>query len=90
MDQSLTTEQVADLTDLLGTIAIQSRFARQHLDEAAYWAEQLRPELDADDAETIAWLLADVAGHPFLPERLYDRVHAWAASLERVADGVAS
>ncbi|HZC99687.1 MAG TPA: hypothetical protein VFA46_05705 [Actinomycetes bacterium] len=91
MDQSLTAEQVADLTDLLGTIATQSRFARTHRDDAAYWAEQIRSELDPDDAETIAWLLADVAGHPFLPEPLYERVHAWTASLERGAvDGVAS
>ena len=75
---------LADLTDLLASIAKQQRLGRSQRDEADYWASQIQPALDIDDAQTIAWLLLDIAGHPLVPDRLGQRARAWATALEHL------
>jgi hypothetical protein len=75
---------LTDLTDLLVSVAEQRRLGRSQRDEADYWASQVRPALDVDDAQTIAWLLLDIAGHPLLPDQLCQRARAWATALERL------
>jgi hypothetical protein len=88
MGQPLQPAQAAELTALLASICQQRRFTRVQRDEAAYWAHQVQvqPDLDPDDAQTIAWLLADVAEHPFLPQPLHQRAQTWTASLEGRAE----
>lgn len=81
-DRRLT--DLADLTDLLASVAEQQRLGRSQRDEADYWASQIRPALDIDDAQTIAWLLLDIAEHPLVPDRLCQRARAWATALERL------
>jgi hypothetical protein len=75
---------LADLTDLLASIAKQQRLGRSQRDEADYWASQSSPALNIDDAQTIAWLLLDIAGHPLVPDQLSQRARAWATALERL------
>jgi hypothetical protein len=57
---------------------------RSQRDEADYWASQIQPALNIDDAQTIAWLLLDIAGHPLVPDQLSQRARAWATALERL------
>ncbi len=45
---------------------------------------QTQPALNIDDAQTIAWLLLDIAGHPLVPDQLSQRARAWATALERL------
>jgi len=84
MDQLLDAPQTADLTKLLGTLARQYRLARVYRDEASYWASQVRPDLDGDDAETIAWLLGEVSTGHIIAESVRERAKAWASRLERL------
>jgi hypothetical protein len=86
----LNTKQATDLVGLLGTVSEQTRLGREYRDEADYWASQVDPRLDAEDARTIAWLLRDVAGSPWLPEPVEQWVRAWAANLEDLIDGTAA
>ena len=75
---------LTDLTDLLASVAEQQRLGRSQRDEADYWASQIQSALDIDDAQTVAWLLLDIAGHPLVPDQLCQRARAWATALERL------
>jgi hypothetical protein len=75
---------LTDLTDLLASVAEQQRLGRSQRDEADYWASQIQSTLDIDDAQTVAWLLLDIAGHPLVPDQLCQRARAWATALERL------
>jgi hypothetical protein len=88
MGQPLKPAQAGELTALLASICQQLRFTRVQRDEAAYWAHQVQvqPDLDPDDAETIAWLLADVAEQPFLLQPLHQRAQSWTAHLQGRAE----
>ena len=80
MERLLTAELAADLADLLAAVSEQSRLGRAYCDEADYWTNHVH-DLDVDDAETIAWLLDEVAGSPWLTSDQCERARAWAASL---------
>ncbi len=84
MDQLLDAHQTVDLTKLLGALARQHRLARVYRDEASYWATQVRPDLDGDDAETIAWLLGEVASGYIISEAVREQAKDWAGRLERL------
>jgi hypothetical protein len=84
MTQLLDAQNTADLTKLLGALSRQYRLARVYRDEASYWATQVRPDLDGDDAETIAWLLGEVAAGHLIAEPVRERAKAWASRLERL------
>ncbi len=84
MDQLLDAQTTADLTKLLGALARQHRLARVYRDEASYWATQVRPDLDGDDAETIAWLLGEVATGYIITESVREQAKSWASRLERL------
>ena len=77
--------QATDLAGLLMAVSQQARLGPEYRDQADYWASQVEPELDADGAQTIAGLLEDVAGSPWLPAHMEQRARAWAASLEELA-----
>jgi hypothetical protein len=86
----LNSKQATDLAGLLGTVSEQDRLGREYRDEADYWASQVDPRLAAEDARTIAWLLRDVAGSPWLPEPVGQWARAWAANLEDLTGGTAA
>jgi hypothetical protein len=48
------------------------------------------PGLAAEDAETIVWLLQEVAGSPWLPEPMEQCARSWVASLEELSGGLAT
>jgi hypothetical protein len=48
------------------------------------------PGLAAEDAETIVWLLQEVAGSPWLPEPMEQWARSWLASLEELSGGLAT
>jgi hypothetical protein len=81
----LSPEQASDLAGLLSAVSQQTRLGPGYRDQADYWAGQVEPGLDADGAQTIAGLLQDVAGSPWLPAHMERRARAWAASLEELA-----
>jgi hypothetical protein len=47
---------------LLEAVSKQAHLGHLWCRDADYWAEQVRPELDVDDAETVGGLLEDAAG----------------------------
>jgi hypothetical protein len=57
---------------------------QQYRHEAGYWAGQIQPGLGDDSAQTIAELLQDVAGSPWLPAHMEHWARAWTASLEEL------
>ena len=90
MEQLLNSAQATDLVGLLGAVSEQTRLGREDRDEADYWASQVDPRLAAEDARTIAWLLRDVAGSPWLPEPMEQWARSWLASLEELSGGLAT
>jgi hypothetical protein len=48
------------------------------------------PGLAAEDAETIVWLLQEVAGSPWLPRPMEQWARSWVASLEELSGGLAT
>ncbi|HZD72014.1 MAG TPA: hypothetical protein VFA45_24795 [Actinomycetes bacterium] len=87
MESLLNAKQATDLAGLLRAVSAQPRLGRESRDEAGYWASQIEPGLEADDAQTIAWLLQDVAGSRWLPSHIEQWAKAWAASLEELTGG---
>lgn len=87
MEPLLSAKQATDLTGLLMAVSEQARVGREYRDEADYWASQVEPALDIDDAQTIAWLLWEVAGSRWLPGHMEQWARAWAASLEELTGG---
>src|SRR5438093_4595364 len=59
-------KQTADLVSLLGAVSAQDHLGSGYRDQAGYWASQVGFGLDAGDMQTIAWLLEDVAGSPWM------------------------
>jgi len=88
VDPLLNPKQATDLGGLLAAVSQQYRLGREYRDEAGYWASQVQPGLDQDDAQTTAWLLEDVAGLPWLPGAVEQWARAWAASLEELFGGI--
>jgi hypothetical protein len=86
----LTALQASDLVGLLAAVSEQAHLGASYRDEAGCWASQVDPRLDAEDAQTIAWLLWDVAGSPWLPEPVEQWAKSWAASLEDLSGGAAA
>jgi hypothetical protein len=87
VQQLLTSRQATDLVSLLAVVSDQTHLDHEYRNEADYWADQVDPGLAADDAQTIAWLLHDVAGSLWLPEHMEQWARAWAASLEELTGG---
>ena len=87
MEPLLSPKQATDLVGLLAAVSEQTRLGREYRDEADYWASQVELELAAEDAQTIAGLLQDVAGSPWLPAHIEQWARAWAASLEELTSG---
>ena len=83
----LNARQATDLAGLLAAVSGQEHLGHEYRDDADYWAGQVDPGLAADDAQTIAWLLWDVAGSPWLPEPVEQWARSWAGSLEELAGG---
>jgi hypothetical protein len=90
MEPLLNSRQVTDLVGLLAAVSVEVHLGHEYRDEADYWAGQVDPGLAADDAETIAWLLWDVAGSPWLPEPVEQWARSWAGSLEELTGGPAT
>jgi hypothetical protein len=76
----LNPKQATDLASLLVAVSQQARLGPEYRDQADYWASQVEP-----GAQTIAGLLEDVAGSPWLPAHMEQWARAWAASLEELA-----
>lgn len=85
----LNRRQASDLTGLLAAVSVQTHLSHEYRDEADYWSGQVDPELAAEDAQTIAWLLWDVAGSSWLPEPVEQWARSWASSLEDLSGGPA-
>jgi hypothetical protein len=83
----LSAKQATDLAWLLATVSRQSRLGQERRDQAGYWATQIDPGLREDDAQTIAWLLEDVAGSHTVPDHMQQWASAWAATLADLAGG---
>src|SRR5829696_7738863 len=62
---------------LLAAVSRQVRCGHEYRDEADYWTGQVDPGLAADDAQTIAWPLWDVAASPWLPEPVEQWARSW-------------
>jgi hypothetical protein len=86
LEPLLSLKQATDLAGLLTAVSQQARLGPEYRDQADYWASQIKPELDTDGAETIAGLLQDVAGSPWLPAHIEQWARAWAASLEELTE----
>jgi hypothetical protein len=86
LEPLLSLKQATDLAGLLTAVSQQARLGPEYRDQADYWASQIKPELDTDGAETIAGLLQDVAGSPWLPVHIEQWARAWAASLEELTE----
>jgi hypothetical protein len=81
----LNPKQSADLTSLLAAVSVQARLGSGYREEADYWAGQVGSGLDADDMQTIAWLLEDVAGSPWLPDPIGQWARAWATTIKELS-----
>ena len=86
----LSFKEVAELADLLEAVSKQALLGHLWCRDADYWAEQVRPELDVDDAETVGGLLDEVAGSPWLPGPMQQQARAWAATLQELVGGPAA
>ncbi len=86
MDAQLDSRQTADLASLLGMVSAQERLGSGYRNEADYWAGQVGFGLDADAMQSVAWLLEDVAGSPWLPDPLEQRASVWARTIRKLAD----
>ena len=82
MEPLLNSKQATDLVGLLAVVAVQTHLGHEYREEADYWAGHVDPGLAAEDAETIVWLLQEVAGSPWLPEPMEQWTRSWLASLE--------
>jgi hypothetical protein len=81
----LNPKQSADLTSLLAAVSVQARLGSGYREEADYWAGQVASGLlAADDMQTIAWLLEEVAGSPWLPDPIGQWARAWAATIKEL------
>lgn len=87
MEASLNRKQTADLTSLLAAVSVQARLGSGYREEADYWAGQVGSGLDADAMHSIAWLLEDVAGSPWLPDPLQQWASAWATTIKELTNG---
>ena len=83
----LSSAQATDLVGLLAVVSAEPHLGHAYRDEADYWAGQVDPGLAAEDAETIVWLLQEVAGSPWLPEPMEQWARSWVASLEELTGG---
>jgi hypothetical protein len=90
METLLSSAQATDLVGLLAVVSAQSHLGHEHRDEADYWAGQVDPGLAAEDADSIVWLLQEVAGSPWLPRPMEQWARSWAASLEELTGGADS
>ena len=87
MEPLLNSKQATDLVGLLAAVSEQARLGHEYRDEANYWASQVDPGLAAEDAQTIVWLLQQVAGSPWLPEHMEQWARSWVAGLEELTGG---
>jgi hypothetical protein len=87
VDQLLSTNQVTTLANLLGAVSNESRLGRTWCDEADYWAGQVAPRLEDDDAQNIGWLLDDVAGSPWVSDPMRRRARGWSDTIMELAGG---
>jgi hypothetical protein len=90
MEPLLNPAQATDLVALLAVVSVQTHLGHEYRDEADYWTGQVDPRLAAEDAETIVWLLQEVAGSPWLPEPMEHWARSWVASLEELTGCTAS
>jgi hypothetical protein len=90
MEPLLSSAQATDLVALLAVVSVHAHLGHEYRDEADYWAGQVDSGLDAENAETIAWLLQEVAGSPWLPEHMVWWARSWVASLEELSGGTGS
>jgi len=86
VESLLNLKQVTDLANLLGAISSQVRLGSGYRNEAGYWASQVGPGLNASDVHSIASLLEDVAGSPWLPEPMQQWARAWTATIRDLTD----
>jgi hypothetical protein len=70
MDPLLSSAQATDLVALLAVVSVHVHLGHEYRDEADYWAGQVDPGLDAENAETTVRLLQEVARSPWLPEHM--------------------
>jgi hypothetical protein len=89
MEALLGPKQAIDLADLLTAVSQQTHLGQQYRHQASYWAGQVQLGLGGDSAQTIAGLLQDVAGSPWLSVHMEQWARAWAASLEELTGGSA-
>jgi hypothetical protein len=82
----LNPKQTADLARLLAAVSAQEHLGSGYRSEADYWASQVGPALDASDVHSIAALLDDVAGSPWLPEPMQQWARAWTATIRELTD----
>ena len=90
MEPLLSSAQATDLVALLAVVSVQAHLGHEYRHEADYWAGQVDPGLDAENAETIVWLLQEVAGSPWLPEHMVQWARSWVASLEELTGDTGS
>ncbi|HEX2375806.1 MAG TPA: hypothetical protein VHO93_17645 [Actinomycetota bacterium] len=90
MEPLLNSKQATDLVGLLAVVAVQTHLGHEYREEADYWAGQVDPGLAAEDAETIVWLLEEVAGSLWLPRPMEQWARSWVVSLEELAGGADS
>jgi hypothetical protein len=77
-------KQTADLVSLLGAVSAQDHLGSGYRDQAGYWASQVGFGMDAGDMQTIAWLLEDVAGSPWMADPLQQWASAWAMTIREL------
>jgi hypothetical protein len=87
VESLLNPKQTADLASLLSAVSSQARLGSGYRDQAGYWAGQVGPRLAAGDVQSIAWLLEDVAGSPWLPEPMQQWARAWAMTIRELTSG---
>jgi hypothetical protein len=86
VEPSLNRKQTADLAGLLAAVSVQARLGSGYRNEAGYWAGQVGSGLNADALQSIAWLLEEVAGSPWLSEPLQQWASAWARTIRELTD----
>jgi hypothetical protein len=82
----LNPKQTADLANLLAAISSLDHLGSGYRSEADYWASQVGSGLDRSDVHSIAWLLEDVAGSPWLSEPVQQWARAWTATIRELTD----
>jgi len=82
----LNPKQTADLANLLAAVSSQDRLGSGYRNEADYWAGQVNAGLDGSEVHSIASLLEDVAGSPWLPEPMQQWARAWTATIRELTD----